>query len=136
MPQFVRLLGAAALGAYLGAAAAGLLAVLTGETFAPGSTWLMALPVLAVLGAGIGGCVGWLTRRWLAARTSRRSLGFVVAGAAALPLATGVGQLHAIEAVGVPLVFAGAIMMSTVYLRAVRTTARRSSSRYSRPGVR
>jgi hypothetical protein len=135
IPQFTRLIGAAGLGAYLGAAIAGLFALLTGEVFAPSNTWLVALPILAVLGAGIGGLAGWLTRRWLAPRTPRRRLTFVVAGAVALPLATAIGQLHAIDVVGVPLVFAGAIGMVTVYWRAVRAPVRKNGT-YSRSGVR
>lgn len=121
---FVRLCAAAALGVYLGASVAGLVAVLDGEAFRSGSRWLGNVPVLAVVGAGVGTAVAPLTRRWLASRIARRWTVFGVAGAVTLPLFTAVSQMRAIETVGASLALAGGAVTSVLYWRASRSTPR------------
>jgi hypothetical protein len=134
--SFVRLIGAASLGTYLGAAVAGLVAVVTGETFAAGSPWLTALPVLAVAGIGVGAVTSWLTRRWFVPHASRRRSSFVAAGVITLPLVVAIGQLREIQAIGVPLVVIGAVTTLVVYCRALRTAQPQAQHSYSRPVAR
>lgn len=121
---FVRLCAAAGLGVYLGASAAGLIAVLDGEAFRSGSPWLGNLPALAVVGAGVGLAVARLTRRWLALRTPRRWVVFAIGGIVTLPLFTAVSELGAIEAVGASLALAGGAVMTVLYWRASRSMPR------------
>ncbi|WP_034271125.1 hypothetical protein [Haloechinothrix halophila] len=124
---FGRLIGAAGLGAALGAAVAGLIAIVLGQAFQPGSTWLTGLPVLAVLGAGVGACAARLTRQWFVPTdphrhndARRRMLLFTAAGLVAVPLAVAVGQLHAIAAMAIPLMLAGSAVTLTLWMRAFR----------------
>lgn len=87
---YARLCGAAGLGVLLGAAATGLLNLLTGTVFTHQPYWLAGVPVLAVLGALAGFLAGWMTRRWFAPAAPRRRLLFTMGGAIAVPLATAV----------------------------------------------
>lgn len=127
---FVRLCGVIGLGAYLGGAAAGLIAVLAGQAFRDG--WPAAIPASAVVGLGVGAAVGWLTRRWLLARVPGRWWVFTLAGLVTLPLFSAVSQLHAVESVGVPLIMLGGVAMVVVYHRASRVTPSSSSGLRSR----
>ena len=102
--SFVGLIGAAAVGAYLGAAVAGLLAVVTGQAFAVGSPWPGGVSVLALLGAVGGWLVAQLTRMRLAPGLSRRTLVFTLSGVVSLPLAVAIGQLHKVDSAGIILV--------------------------------
>lgn len=124
---FLRLVAAQGLGAYLGAAVAGALALLSGDAFAPGSTWPSALPGFAVVGAVAGMVAAALTRGWLLPGAQRRGPVFTVAGVVTMPLAVAVGELDptALEAVAVPVVVAGGVASTVVYLRALRRTAAR-----------
>ena len=128
--SFAGVVGAAATGAYLGAAVAGLLALLTGQVFDAGSPWPAGAGVLAVLGAAGGWLVARLTQ--LALTMNRRTLVFTVAGAASFPLAVAVGQLHQVGSVGIGLVMiagcAGAIGQVSNRRRRVM---RQSSGRYA-----
>lgn len=91
---FWRFIGAAGVGSFLGAAVAGLVAVVTARVFADGSPWVTGLPVLAVLGALVMAGVARLTRFWLVPRLVRhRMLWGAVAGSVVTPLAVAVGQL-------------------------------------------
>lgn len=125
---FVRLCAASALGVYLGASVAGLIAVLDGEAFHTGSPWLGNLPASAVVGAGVGLAIARLTRRWLAPRTPRRWVVFAVAGTVTLPLFTAVSQLQAIEPVGASLALGGGVVMAALYWRASRSVTRSPAS--------
>jgi len=126
---FGRLIGAAGLGAALGAAVAGLIAIVLGQAFQPGSTWLTGLPVLAVLGAGFGALVAWLTRRWFLPSapdwkhgSRRRLLLFTAAGLVVVPLAVAVGQSPASTTVAILLMFAGSAVTLMMWTRASRRT--------------
>ena len=131
--MFGRLVGATGLGAYLGAALAGLIAVVAGQAFSTGSPWLTALPVLAVLGAGLGAAIARLTRRWFLPHVRRRMLVFTVSNVLVLPLAVAIGQLHSIETIGILLVFAGGATTLAMYLR---TAAGRTRRARPNPGTR
>jgi hypothetical protein len=128
--SFAGVVGAAATGAYLGAAVAGLLALLTGQVFDAASPWPAGAGVLAVLGA-VG---GWLVARLirLALTMNRRTFVFTVAGAVSCPLAVASGQLHRVSSVGISLVMiagcAGAV--GHVWNRRCRVM-RWSSGRYA-----
>ncbi|UUV32093.1 hypothetical protein NQK81_01210 [Amycolatopsis roodepoortensis] len=105
---FLRLIGAGGVGAGVGAAVAGLLALVTGRVLVPGSPWIGALPVLAVFGAAMGVGVARLTRFWLLPRVaSRRLLWGAVTGAVVVPLAMAFGQLGDLINVGLLLMLAG-----------------------------
>lgn len=126
---FGRLIGAAGLGAALGGAAAGLIAIVLGQAFQPGSTWLTGLPVLAVLGAIFGAGVARLTRQWFlptfAARQNGsryRMLLFIVGGMVVVPLTVAVGQLDAIAAVAIPLMLLGSMVTLMLWTRVFRRT--------------
>lgn len=115
---YARLCGAAGLGVLLGAAATGLLNVLTGSVFTHLPYWLAGVPVLAVLGAPTGLLTGWLTRRWLAPEAPRRRLVVTVGGAVAVPLATAVhpGSI----ALGFPLMLGAAAVTIALWVRGFR----------------
>lgn len=124
---FGRLIGVAGLGAALGAAVAGLIALVSGQAFQPASTWLTGLPILTLLGAGIGALVAPLTRRWFLPASParrhgdrRRLLLFTAAGLVVVPLALAAGQLHAIAAVTIPLMTVGTAVTLTLRTRALR----------------
>jgi hypothetical protein len=119
---FARFCGVSGLGVYVGTAIAGLIAVLTGRVFAAGATWLATVPVLAVVGAGVGVLVGRLTRRWLLPRVPARRWTFLAAGAVTLPLFTAVGQPGALGPPGAVLALAGGCAMLVVYWRSARTS--------------
>ena len=127
---FLRFIGAAGVGASLGASVAGLIAVLTGRALGPGSPWLTALPVLVVLGALVGTSVAWLTRFWLLPAVARRRAGWgALAGAVVVPLTIAIGQLGTLSAVGTLLMLAGAATTAVVWVRWTRAT-------YATPGAR
>lgn len=111
---FAGMIGAMGVGAYLGAALAGLLAVLTGQAFAEGSPWPGGAVALAVLGAVAGGLVAGLTA--LAWTLRRRPLLLVLGGLVSLPLATAIGQLDQVDSVGVGLVAAGGVVGMLVHI--------------------
>ncbi|GAB3162203.1 hypothetical protein GCM10027258_80820 [Amycolatopsis stemonae] len=120
---FWRFIGAAGIGAGVGAAVAGLIAVLTGRAFAPASPWLTALPVLIVFGAPVGIAVARLTRLWLLPAIARhRLLWGTLAGAVVVPLAIAIGQLGNLLAVGMVLMLAGAVTTTVVWVRWFRDT--------------
>lgn len=120
---FARLLGAIGVGTYLGAAVAGLIAVLTGQALVSGSPWVTALPVLTVLGAVLTAAVAWLTRFWLLPRvTRRRTLWGAVAGAILTPLAIAIGQLGDLFAVGMLPILIGAVTTAVLWVRWFRAT--------------
>ncbi|MDA3644385.1 hypothetical protein LZ318_30765 [Saccharopolyspora indica] len=134
---FARLCGAAGLGVLLGAAAAGLLNIITGQAFIYDSAWLAGFPVLAVIGAAGGFAAAWLTRRWLAPAAARRRLLGAVIGAVALPLATALAQGEPIRAVAFPLVLIGAAGIVALWVRGYRReTAMARSVMYGRPATR
>jgi hypothetical protein len=121
---FWRFIGSFGVGTYLGAAAAGLIALLTGTVFAAGSTWATGLPVLAVLGAIITAVVSRLTRPWLLPKLARhRWLWGAAAGLLLGPLAIAVGELGGLLApVGLPLMFIGAVTTVVLWVRWYRAT--------------
>lgn len=121
--SFAGLLGAAAAGAYVGAVAAGLLAVLTGQVFAAGSPWPAGVGVLAVLGAAGGWLLARLTR--LALALDRRVLVLTVGGVVSLPLAVAIGQLRQAGSVGIVLVMIAGWAGVRTYVRARRRAVRR-----------
>lgn len=130
---FVRIIAAAGIGTYLGAAAAGLLAVLTGQAFSAGSDWLLGVPVLAVLGAAVAPVVGWLTRFWLAPGLQHRLLLFTCVGAVTMPLAFAISELRWLDSVGLLFLFTGWLTMLVVYVRALPGIERaRARHRYAR----
>ena len=131
--MFGRLVGATGLGAYVGAALAGLIAVVTGQAFSSCSTWLSGVPVLAALGAAVGPGIAWFTRRWFLPRLRRRVLAFTAADVLVLPLAVAIGQLRAIGTLGLLLVFLGGATTVTLYLRAATGRTRRPRVK---PGTR
>jgi hypothetical protein len=116
------------LGNFLGIAASGLIAVVSGQAFATGSHWLVALPGSVVLGALSGPIIAWLTRRWFfpgdPTRQNggrRRTLLFTVAASVVVPLAVAVGELpdDAGRAM-VPLWFLGSAVTVMLWMRAFR----------------
>lgn len=115
---FAGMIGATGVGAYLGAALAGLLAVLTGQAFADDSPWPGGAVVLAVLGAGGGGLVTGLTA--LAWTMRHRTLLLVLGGLVSLPLATAIGQLHQADSIGIGLVAVGGVVGMRVYVTSRR----------------
>ncbi len=121
---FWRFIGSFGVGSYLGAAVAGLVALLTGKVFAAGSTWVTGLPVLVVFGAIITAVVSRLTRPWLLPRFARhRWLGGAVAGLLLGPLAIAVGELGGLlDPVGMPLMFIGAAITVVLWVRWYRAT--------------
>lgn len=134
--MFGRLIGAGGLGAYLGAAVAGLVAVVTGQALSAGSPWLAGVPVLAVLGAGVGAAIARVTRSWFLPGIRRRMEVFTAVGVVVLPLAAAFGQLRWSGSVGILLVLAGGIATMAIYLRTPRAAARRTGASRPRPGAR
>lgn len=129
--SFAGVVGAAATGAYFGAAVAGLLALLTGQVFDAGSPWPAGAGVLAVLGAASGWLVARLTR--LALTMNRRTLVFTVTGAVSFPLAVAIGQLHQVGGVGIGLVMiAGCASAVGHVANCRRRVIRRPSARSAR----
>ena len=131
---FARLCGAAGLGVFLGASAAGLINVINGSAFTHDPNWLTGAPVLAVLGAVGGFLVAWITRRWFAPRAPYRRLLFTAAGALTLPLATAVSTGAPI--VAFPLIAAAVIVTVTLWIRGYRretAQARAMMYGYGRP---
>lgn len=124
--SFAGLVGAAAAGAYVGAVAVGLLAVLTGQVFAAGSPWPAGVGVLAVLGAAGGWLLARLTR--LAPALDRRVLVLTVGGLVSLPLAVAIGQLRHGGSVGIGLVMIAGLVGAVTHVRA----RRRAATRYAR----
>ena len=114
---FGRFIGACGVGSYLGAAIAGALAVVTGRAFAPGSSWLLGVPFLALIGAVLVIGVAWLTRYWLLPRVRRRLLWGSVAGLVLTPLAVAFGQLGDLATVGLVPVVAGAVTTAVLWVR-------------------
>jgi len=118
------LTAAGGLGCYLGAAAAGLAAAVTGHAFEPASPWLAGAPVGALLGTGVGVVVAARTRGWLAPRLPHRIALFSLAGLLTMPLASAVGQLRAIASFALPLIAVGAMLTVGVRIRAFRARPR------------
>ena len=117
---FLRISGAAGIGVLLGCAIVGALHLLFGWVPVTGD-WLLATPVLAVLGALVGLVVAALTRLWLMPSVRRRRLLGVIIGAIAVPLATsspanGEPRLW----MAVPAVLAGAAITTTLWIRNYR----------------
>lgn len=135
---FARLCGAAGLGVFLGAAASGLVNIVTGWAFIRGNAWVTGVPVLAILGGIAGVTIAWLTRRWLMPEASRRRLLFTAAGALAAPAATAAAQGEPNTAVTFPLIFAGTAMIVTLWVQGFRreTQLARSVSYSRRPLAR
>jgi hypothetical protein len=129
-----RLCAVMGLGAYLGVSIAGAMSVITGRVFAPGDGWLALVPGLAVVGAGLGAAVCWLTRSWLLRRIAGRWWAFAGAGIVTLPLFTaiGFGQSDTIASVAVVL----AVLVGVAMLVAYRRASPRSVGRYSPPRSR
>ncbi|MCP2242514.1 MULTISPECIES: hypothetical protein [Lentzea] len=122
---FMRLIGAGGVGAYVGAAASGLIAVLTGKVFAPGSPWTTGLPFLIVIGAVLTMGIARLTRAWfLPAVATRRILWGAAAGAVLLPLAVAVGELGDLAPIAVGLMAIGWVTTVVLWIQWFR---RRSS---------
>lgn len=121
---FWRFLGSIGVGTYLGAAVAGTVALVTGKVFAAGSTWAAALPVLAVLGAGITAVVFRMTRPWLLPKIHRfRWLWGAAAGLLLGPLAIAVGDLGGLlQPVGLPPMLIGAVTTVVLWVRWFRRT--------------
>ncbi|MGH3777035.1 MAG: hypothetical protein ACRDRR_15125 [Pseudonocardiaceae bacterium] len=128
--SFAGLVGAAAAGAYFGAATAGLLAVLTGQALVAGNPWSAGVTVLALLGAAGGWLLGRLTS--LAPALDRRALVFTVGGLVSFPLAVAIGQLRQVGSVGIGLVMIAGLVSVLVYVFA---RWRRAASRYARRGA-
>jgi hypothetical protein len=127
---FFRFIGAFGAGSYLGAAAAGLLAVVTGRVFAPGSTWVTALPFLAVLGALLTAGAAWLTRRWLFPTFQhRRKLWGAAAGVVLTPLAVAFGELGDLSKIGVLFILVGALTTAVLWARWFRARLRPAPAR-------
>lgn len=124
--SFAGLVGATAAGAYVGAVAAGALAVLTGQVFAAGSPWPAGVGVLAVLGTIGGWLLSRLTR--LAPTLERRTLVWTVGGLVSLPLAVAIGQLRQAGGVGIGLVMIDGLAGAVTHVRA----SRRRAARYAR----
>ncbi|RAS59520.1 hypothetical protein C8D87_114132 [Lentzea atacamensis] len=115
---FLRFIGAFGAGAYFGAAAAGLVAVVTGRVFAPGSTWVAALPFLVILGAVLTAGAAWLTRLWLLPKLRRRRKRWgAAAGVVLTPLAVAFGELGDLAPLGVVLVLIGAVTTAVLWVR-------------------
>ncbi|MFI6029455.1 hypothetical protein [Amycolatopsis magusensis] len=115
---FFRLLGAVGVGTYIGLAAAGMLAVLTGRVFVPGSTWTTALPLLIPLGALLTAGATRLTRFWLLPKLrSRRALAGAAAGAILTPLAVAFSQLGDLTSVGLLPPAIGAVITAALWVR-------------------
>lgn len=114
---FARFIGACGVGTYIGAAAAGLLALLTGRVLVPGSPWLTGLPFLVVIGAVVTTGVARLTRFWLLPKLRRRLLWGAVAGAVLTPLAVAVGQAGDLSTIAALLMLAGAATTSWLWVR-------------------
>lgn len=111
---FTGLLGAGGVGAYFGAAGAGLFAVVTGQVNDPA-----AMVGLAVMGA-VGGWLLAMLTRWAPA-VNRRVLVFVVGGLVSFPLAFSVPwQSHQWAEVGVGLMAVGWLIRAGRYLSAAR----------------
>ena len=132
---FLRFIGAGGVGAYLGAAAAGVLAVLTGGVFTPGSPWVTAVPMLAILGAVAGCAIARLTRHWLVPQLDRRLLWSTLAGAVALPLATAVAHLGTLLNVGLLLILAGSVTTAVVWQRWIRNAYPTTRAHHSRRAI-
>lgn len=129
--SFAGVIAAAATGAYLGAAIAGLLALLTGQVFAAGSPWPAGVSVLALLGAVGGWLLARLTR--LALMVNRRTLVFTVAGLISFPLAVAIGQLRQVGSIGIGLVMIAGLTGVVTHVSSRRRRAmRRPSGRYAR----
>lgn len=124
----VRFSGSAGAGAFLGLAAAGLIAVGTGRVFASGSPWLAGLPTLAVFGALLTPALAWLTRRWLLPRfVRRRKRWAAVSGLVLMPLAAAAGQLDIdLAQAGLVLVLIGGVTTMALWLRWYLEQLRRS----------
>ncbi|MCA1196275.1 hypothetical protein [Saccharopolyspora sp. 6V] len=84
----LRCSGASGIGVLLGCAIASLFGLLLGRISLT-HEWLLASPVLALLGAVFGLVTARLTRLWLVPHIDRRRQLFTIIGAAALPLAIG-----------------------------------------------
>ncbi|WNV83149.1 hypothetical protein [Umezawaea sp. Da 62-37] len=120
---YMRFIGAAGVGSYLGAATAGLIAVITGSVFAPGSIWAAAVPGLALLGALLTTGVARLTRFWLLPSiTHRRTLWGAAAGAVLTPLAVGGSQPGVPINLTLLLMLIGSIVTAVLWTRWFRAT--------------
>ncbi|SDD56185.1 hypothetical protein [Actinokineospora iranica] len=120
---FFRWIGAAGMGSYAGAAAAGLIAVVTGRVFAPTSHWPQALPGLMLLGAALTAGAVVLTRQWLFPRiTRRRALRGAAAGAVLTPLTVTISYLEDIAWVVLLLMAIGWLIACFTWLRWFRAT--------------
>lgn len=116
--RFAGLIGASGVGTYLGTAVAGLVAVLSGQVLAQGSSWPAAAVMLAVLGAGAGAVIAGLTR--VARTLRRRTLILTAGGLVSLPLATAINHLDQVDSIGIGLVGLGGVVGVIVYVRGRR----------------
>ncbi|MEU7477070.1 hypothetical protein AB0A63_13870 [Lentzea sp. NPDC042327] len=126
---FARFIGACGVGSYLGAATAGLVALLSGKAFEPGSPWLAGVPFLAVIGALVTAVAFRLTRYWLLPKLRRRLLWGALAGAVLTPFAVAVGQLGDLRPLAAWLMLAGALPTGWLWarwFRGSRSTSRRA----------
>jgi hypothetical protein len=117
--SFAGVTGAGVPGAYFGAVAAGLLAVVTGQVRDPVAMAGLAMAELAVLGAAGGWLVAILTR-WAPA-VHRRVAVFTAGGLVSFPLAVSIGQLqHQWAVVGIGFVAAGWLVRAGRYVSSAR----------------
>lgn len=116
--QFAKVIGATGVGTYLGAATAGIGAIVTGAAF--DGVWLAGIPGLAILGACLGALVAPLTGHWLLPQISRRGWVFTGAGLITMPLIGTIGNMDRLGGVLIGLVFAGGLSTVTLYLRSLR----------------
>ncbi len=133
---FARVCGAAGLGVFLGAGAAGLVSVITGSVFAHDPAWLTGVPVLAVLGAVAGLVIAWITRRWFAPHVPYRRWLFTAAGMLVLPLATAVSATTPV--VAFPIIAAAVVLTVSLWVRGFRretAQARAMTYGYGRPAA-
>lgn len=112
--SFAGVLGAGVPGAYFGAVAAGLLAVVTEQVRDPA-----AMAGLAVLGAAGGWLLAILTR-WAPA-LHRRVTVFTAGGLVSFPLAVSIGQLqHQWAEVGIGFIATGWLIQAGRYVSSAR----------------
>lgn len=128
---FFRGLGSLGVGSYLGAAVAGLIAVLTGRAFATGSTWVAALPVLVIFGAILTAAAFAATRGWVLPAFARQHRRFMlrrwlwgaIAGVVLGPLAIAIGDLGSLlSPIGLPLIAIGGVSTFVLWVRWYRKT--------------
>lgn len=113
---FARLCGAAGLGALVGAGVVGAATLLI--VGPPQPEWLTGVPVLALLGAGAGLPIAWITRRWFAPAVPARRWIFAAGGLLAVPMATAI--VASTPEYAFPVLLAGAALTVTLWVRGYR----------------